>query len=644
MTAPPAHLDLAGDFPPASREQWRALVAAVLARSGVPATGAPEDALAHRTPDGLTLAPLYTAADLPDGPDAAGSPGRPPFVRGSRAERAGWDVRQRVSEPEPGEANRAMLAELAGGASSIWLQLGDGGLPVQALAAALDGVYLDLAPLALDAGAATGPAAEALLRLIAERGMDPAEVAGTLGGDPIGLAASTGRAPRLAVVTELAALTTDHPRLLPVTVDATIYADAGGSDSDELAISLAVGLAYLRALTDAGLSIEAALARLEFRYSMNADQFASIAKLRAGRRLWDRVGELCGAVAASRGQRQHAVTSAAMTTRRDPWVNLLRSTIGCFAAAVGGADAITVAPFDSAIGLPEDFGRRIARNTQSILHDESSLARVLDPAGGSYYVESLTEQLAEVAWSKFTSLERAGGAVSALESGMIGQLLHASWERRRDRIGRRQEPITGVSEYAMAAEHPIRRRPWPPRPAGGLPRVRYGEPFEALRERCDAHLAATGVRPKAFLAALGPPPAHTARLTFTRNLLQVGGIEAVLGSGDEAELVAQLQASGTVLAVLCSSDSVYADRARPVATALKAAGAAQVWIAGPPELVSGSPVSGSPVSGSPVSGSPVSGSPVSGSPVSGSIDSALYAGCDAVAVLRSMLDVLEVAW
>jgi methylmalonyl-CoA mutase len=619
MTAPGAHLELAGEFPPASREQWRSLVAAVLTRSGMRfEAGSPEDVLSHHTYDGVRIAPLYTADDLPDGVglDAAGLPGQAPFIRGATAERPAWDVRQRVSEPDPAAANAAVLAELAGGASSIWLQLGlssgGAGLPVDSLAAVLQGVYLELAPVALEAGAETEAAAEALLRLATARGLAPGELAGTLGADPIGHAARTGTAPDLGLLTRLASAVADHPRLLPATVDATVYSEAGGSDSDELAISVAVGVAYLRALTEAGLGIDAALAQLEFRYAVSADQWGSMAKLRAGRRLWERVAELCGAPAGSRGQRQHAVTAAVTLTRRDPWVNLLRGTVGCFAAAVAGADAITVAPFDSALGLPDDFGRRIARNTQSILHDESSLARVLDPAGGSWYLESLTEQLAEVAWDKFTAIERAGGAVAALESGVLAGMLAASWQPRRENIAHRRDPITGVSEFAMPEETPLSRPTVPAVPSGGLPRVRYAEPFEALRDRSDAQLAATGARPRAFLAAFGPLSARTARLGFARNLLAAGGIEGVVGTGEPAELVAAFRAAGSGVALLCSSDSEYAEHAAALAAELTAAGAVQVWIAGPPALVGPG------------------------------IDGAVHTGCDAVAALESMFEALGV--
>ncbi len=241
------------------------------------------------------------------------------------------------------------------------------------------------------------------------------------------------------------------------TVDATVYHDAGASDAQELGIGTAVGVAYLRALTDAGQPIDDALAALEFRWAVTAEQFPSIAKLRAARRIWDRVAQLCGADEQRRGQRQHAVTSAAMMTRRDPWVNMLRTTIACFAAAVGGAESITVTPFDAAIGESDDFARRIARNTQAVLHDESSLARVTDAAGGSWFVESLTEELAGAAWQVFTEIERAGGALAALDDELIGTLVLRTERARADDIAHRRAPITGVSEFADVDEAPVER-------------------------------------------------------------------------------------------------------------------------------------------------------------------------------------------
>lgn len=611
MSAVPEHLALAAEFPAVTRDQWRDLVRSVLTKSGLPEDADPESALATTTYDGITVKALYTAADA-HSVASDGLPGHPPFVRGSSvqgATRAGWDVRQRHADPDAGRARTAALADLGNGASSLWLVLGDAGLAVADLPAVLDGVHLDLAPIALDAGAQTREAADAFLRLVAERGVAADAVAGTLGADPIGLRARTGAAAELSLLGELSARAADFPNVRVATVDGTVYHDAGGSDSDELAVAAGVGVAYLRALTDAGRSVDAALGVLEFRYASTADQFLSIAKLRAARRIWDRIAELSGASADRPGQRQHAVTSAAMMTRRDPWVNLLRTTIACFAAAVGGADAITVAPFDAAIGLSDDLARRIARNTQSILHDESSLARVIDAAGGSWYIESLTDQLAETAWTKFTAIERAGGALAALDDATIDRLLATARDSRADDIAHRRAPITGVSEFAFVGEQPVTRPAAPAEPTGAaLPRVRYAQDFEALRDRADAAAS----RPVVFLAALGPFAAHSARVGFAGNLFQAGGIESVVGVGENDELVAAFQASGSSVACLCSADTVYADAAAPAAEALRAAGATQIWLAGKPAGVRG-------------------------------VDGYVFAGCDALAVLRTTLDRLGVA-
>jgi methylmalonyl-CoA mutase len=542
-----------------------------MAKSGV--TGDAIEALTSSTYDGITIQPLYTT-----GPSDAGRPGRAPFVRGATVDAAtvsGWDVRQQHADPDPARANAAILNDLANGVTSVWLRIGEGAISVADLERVLDGVYLDLAPIVLDAGTDTAAATAAWLGLAAKRSIEPGDLAGSAGADPLGHEARTGIETPLGILAEVANQIAGYPKLRAATVDATIYHDAGGSDSDEIAIATAVGVAYLRALTDAGLDVQGALRQLEFRFAVGADQFLSIAKLRAAREVWSRVAELSGAADAERGQYQHAVTSGAMMTRRDAWVNLLRTTTACFAAAVGGADAITVAPFDSAIGQPDDFGRRIARNTQSILHDESSLARVIDPAGGSWYVETVSAELAQVAWAKFTEIERAGGAAAALRSGHISDLLGTTRVQRETNLAHRTDPITGVSEFALLGEQLVSRPPAAPQPSGGLPSGRYSEPFEQLVQRAEA------ARATVFLAALGPVGAHSGRLGFASNLFVAGGIEPLVGSGTDAEILTAFAESGSTVACLCSSDKVYADSAARLAQALKTAGATWVWLAGP---------------------------------------------------------------
>ncbi|MFD9790019.1 methylmalonyl-CoA mutase small subunit [Streptomyces sp. NPDC059070] len=607
-------LSLAAEFPDATHEQWQRLVEGVLRKSGKDVSGtAAEEALSTHVEDGLTTRPLYTARDT--APDA-GYPGFAPFVRGRRAEgnaADGWGVRQRHAGTDPARVNEAVLADLENGVTSLWLPVGRGGIPVSGLARALDGVYLDLAPVALDAGSDYEPAARELLRLYAERGVPDDAARGTLGADPLGHEARTGEELDPAAALELARLCAGrHPGLRALTVDALPYHEAGGSAAQELGASLATGVAYLRALTGAGLSVEAACGQLEFRYAATADQFLTIAKLRAARRLWARVAEASGAPAAG-GQRQHAVTSPVMMTRRDPWVNMLRTTVACLGAGVGGADAVTVLPFDHSLGLPDAFARRIARNTSAILLEESHLARVIDPAGGSWYVERLTAELADAAWEFFRTIERAGGQAAALRSGLIAERLAATWAERSRELAKRREPVTGVSEFPHLAERAVAREPAPAQPSGGLPRVRRDEAFEELRTRSDARLTETGARPRVFLAALGPAAAHTGRATFAANLFQAGGIEPVHDpvSVDASTVAGAFAASGAEVACLCSSDALYTEQAEAVAEALRSAGARRVYLAGRGDFAG--------------------------------VDEYVFAGCDAVAVLSSALDLMGVA-
>ncbi|MFC7866833.1 methylmalonyl-CoA mutase family protein [Streptomyces murinus] len=591
-------LPLAAEFPDATHEQWQRLVEGVLRKSGKEVSGAAaEDALSTTLEDGLRTRPLYTARDTAPDP---GLPGFAPFIRGARPEGGvadGWGVRQRHTTLADG----AVLADLENGGTSLWLVLGEGGIPLADLGRALEGVYLDLAPIVLDAGRDTAEAAGALLALYADKGVEPKAVRGNLGGDPLGYEARTGAAQDFAPYAGLAARCAEtYPGLRALTVDALPYHEAGGSAAQELGASLATGVAYLRALTEAGLSVEQAAGQLEFRYAATADQFLTIAKLRAARRLWARVAEVSGAPGA---QTQHVVTSPVMMSRRDPWVNMLRTTIATLAAGVGGADSVTVLPFDHALGLPDAFARRIARNTSTILIEESYLARVIDPAGGSWYVERLTAELAEAGWEFFRTIERDGGQAAVLRSGRLRTDLATTWAERSKKLAKRREPITGVSEFPLLAEKPVEREPAPKAPSGGLPRVRRDEAFEELRARSDAHLAATGARPRIFLATLGSAAEYTARASFAANLFQAGGIEPVTEGTFED--------SGATEAVLCSSDATYAERAEETAAALRAAGARQVFLAGRGEYAG--------------------------------VDRHVFAGCDAVDVLSATLDRMGVS-
>ena len=575
---------LAADFPPARREDWLKLVSAAL-------KGAPVETLTAKTYDGIPIEPLY-------GHDARAKP----LV--ARAPGTAWQVMQRVDHPDPAAANAEALHDLENGATGLTLVFAGAigsygyGLAGSDVARVLDGVFLDAAAIELDLGPQAGEVTSSIVLLLEQRGIAPQATHIRFGFDPLGNMAASGSswsawknlAPRFATaIGGLGALGFNGPF---AAADARPVHAAGGSEAQELGYALAAAVAYLRALERDGIALDAARRKIFFRLAADADQFLTMAKLRALRKLWARVEDACGLVPG----RAFISTETAwrMMTRRDPWVNMLRATMAVFAAGLGGADSISVLPFTAALGLPDRFARRMARNTQLILLEESNLAKVSDPAAGAGAIEDLTTKLCGAAWALFQEIEAAGGAAAALASGLIQDKVAQVRAAREQRIAQRIEPLTGTSKFPDIAEAPVSVLDVPPVPAPSpaaaaftfapLRPMRLAEPFERLREASDRRLAATGARPKIFLACLGKPSAFTARATFAKNFFETGGIEAVTNDGfaDHDAMAAAFKASGAKLACLCSSDEVYARKASQAAQALAAAGARHLYLAGRP--------------------------------------------------------------
>ncbi|NYG60222.1 methylmalonyl-CoA mutase [Nocardioides daedukensis] len=564
-------LSLAGPEDQHSAADWEKATAAVLRKTRQLSDDAPDSAvwekLTRTTLDGIDVLPIGSP-DTASGLPATGVPGAAPFTRGRLAEKPelGWDIRPALYGLPVKELNEAVLADLENGSTSLWLELG-ATVAASDLPAALDGVLLDLAPVVLDAPGDPVAAAEALAALFADRGVTPAE--GTnLGADPIGAQVRGEGAISLETLDVVAPIARELGALA-VVVDGTAVHDLGASDAQELGYSLAVGAAYLRRLVASGLSVDEALGLLEFRYAATDEQFPTIAKFRAARRLWSRVAELSGASAEAGGQRQHAVTSRPMMSKYDPYVNMLRTTVASFAAGVGGAEAVTVLPFDSALGVPDAFSRRIARNTSSLLISESHVAKVVDPAGGSYAVERLTDDLAKAAWAEFDRIEAVGGIVVALEDGSLRSRIDAVVAERDDQIAHRTRPLTGVSEFPNLAEVLPERAPHP-----NTDVRRYGAAFEALRDQ--------PASAPVFLATLGPIASHTARATFAANLFAAGGVavEVAGATKDADELVAAY--AGQSVVCLAGADKTYAEWGADAIAKLRAAGAEHVVLAGKP--------------------------------------------------------------
>lgn len=542
---------------------WRALVEKDLKGASF------EKALVHETPEGISLQPLYT-----DAPWDPGAPGAAPYTRGPHAEPFAPRVCMRVDAPSAD----LLRDDLAGGADALWL----------------DARLTDALRPALDAAAAQG-----VSLLLDARPGDAPRPAAVFAADPLGLLATGALSP-----TDLPdALTwlVDTARALPgvrVARVSTLAVHAAGADAaDELAYALSAAAAYLRALTDAGVDLADAAATLTAQVAVGRDTFGELCKLRALRTVWHKLLAAAGAPdTALRGL--HAVCATRTLSQRDPWVNLLRVTTEVFAAMVGGAEYITPRAFDEALSTRSPLGRRAARNTTLVLRDEGHLARVLDPAGGSYALEHRTHALAREAWSRFSAMEREGGVSALLTDGTLRARYEAAWAKRAVLLDRRREAVLGVSEFANLAEAlPARPASPPSPPAPALVPHRDGERFERIRDGAEVPSKVCA------LLTLGPPAEHRARASFAAQFFAVFGIYTrEVDTLPDAPVVC-----------LCGSDERYAAEAAATARALRERGCKRVILAGRP-------------------------GPLEGALRESGVSDFIFLGCDAVATMNTILE------
>jgi len=473
-------LPLAAGFGEPSAEAWLELVKKTL-------KGAGPESLVSKTRDGLFIEALYR-----DGPAAS--------VRaGVRDQDRPWDIRAGTRHPDPARANADILADLEGGASSVLVKLdpkGKSGVAVgsrEALGRALNGVLLDIAPVALNAGYMGVDAAEWLAALA--KGAPEAPLAFHL--DPLTQFATKGSSPGpieshiVAAATTAVRLARTYPKATTFLAAGRIVHEAGGSEAQELAFAIASALTYAKALVRAGATPDEAFAQIALGLSVNAEYFTTIAKLRAARILMAKVAAASGADGA-RPAVIETRSSFRMLTRLDPWTNLLRLASAGFGAGVGGADAVVLSPFTEALGLPGPLARRQARNIQLVLMEEAHIARVADPAGGAWFLESLTDDLARAAWAKFQAIEAQGGLITALEAGSIqaevamsaAAQLQAVTDKRQDILGvtKFRNPDLGEIEIDTATPSPVpgpdNKKPGPDSAATPLTPHRLAETFE----------------------------------------------------------------------------------------------------------------------------------------------------------------------
>jgi methylmalonyl-CoA mutase len=436
---------------------WRKAATAML-------KGGDPDSLIRALPEGVTCEPLFVGPLTVD----SGSPDAPPYVRGSRvADRraAGWDVRARGEAGSLSQAGEAAAADLGRGARSLWIDPASAGVATLAdLDALLASVDLAATPVHVEANASARPWLAALTALARARGVKSEALTGSIACDPAGTLARTGSLPGSVgdAYADLAAAIRDArhtPWVHLLACSGLPYADAGAHGVQELAIVLAAGAEALRRLGALGLTVAEVAPRVLVQLSVGTDTFVEIARLRALRGLWSRLIAACGGDDEAQRVFVHAVSARSVLTRRDPWVNTLRATGAGFSAAVGGADAVTLRTWDELLGLPDDSARRLSSTGQVVLEAEAHLSRVADPAGGSWYLETMTDRLARAAWEAFQKIEGQGGLIAALQSGWIdGWIAQARAERLAAVVAKRR-PILGVSVHPNKAEELPARAP-----------------------------------------------------------------------------------------------------------------------------------------------------------------------------------------
>lgn len=636
----PPHLEtgalaLEARFPTHDREAWTAEATRLL-------KGRSPDRLVTRLPEGIDRPPLYLRADAP--PVGDGGADAPPYRRGSRAadrRQAGWDVRAVADTGTAAQVRVALAADRACGARSVWIQPdrdgrglpGDGGGALVRDAAQLGEALADLdlvaTPVHLDVGLRPRAWVAAWREVLAARGVQPGEATGALACDPLGTLAAEGTltAPLPAVWDRLAGAfedTTDAPWMQLVGVSAVPFQAAGAHRAQALGLLLASGAEALRALTARGVDLSTVARRTLVQVAVEGDLFASLAFLRAVRVAWSALVRASGGDAEDQRAFVHAVVPSSGYATRDPWVNVLRGTAGVFSAATGGADAITQTPWDRPLGTPDARARRLAVTSQVVLEAEAHLARVVDPAGGSFYLEALTDALVRRGWEAFRGLERQGGLSAALQAGTVQDAIRQTRTEAEAAIATRRRAVLGVSVFPNPDEARPRRAP-PPREHGelraGAVTVERLEPWspgaawERLRDDADA-AAARDRRPTVFLATLGPLPRHKARADFARQLFEAGGFAVVVHpGGDVPALVDDYVAQGDAVdgACICGTDEDYALSSPLLAERLRHAGARFVALAGRPDETT-----------------------------SAGITHAVYRGADVLGVLQALHDALEV--
>lgn len=619
------------EFAPATYAEWRSAAESALKGADFDRT------LITKLVEGLALQPIYNESDVASCP---GNPGQFPYRRGTTAlgyTIKPWEVAQAIPACSAKTFNEHALQELKTGGTALTIKLNCGGglklRNAEAWSTALAGIELDCIPVYTFAGGCGLGILGMYVNEYTKRGLRLDKMTGGVLYDPIGKLVGKGKLCGgkgiCAYYDQLASMTkwviANTKNFQSIGVSGLPYHNSGCTATEEVAIMIATAVAYLRALEERGISISDAAPRIRFTTGIGSNVFLEIAKIRALRELWAKVVVACGGSEESAKINLHAVTSTWTLSKVDPWSNMLRGTAQAFSAAIGGVDSLEVTPFDAAVRRPDEFSRRIARNLQLVLQGECILDRVVDPAGGSYYIENLTDTVEKEAYAIFQSIEAEGGILASLKAGTIQKRINVTAAKRYELVDQRRQTIVGINRYVNLEEESLATASCPapgapnkemgseeslalvgnsmeqvlaaikagactcgiqaklcdcsscgcdsPLDIEAVPARRITERFEELLDKAAAWKKAKGSRPSVFLATFGPLRQFKPRADFTQDFLRAGGFDATYSKGYNSpeEAATAAVASGLGACVICSTDDTYPEIVPAYCAALKAA-------------------------------------------------------------------------
>jgi methylmalonyl-CoA mutase len=549
--------------------------------------GKPFDKLIKTTYEGFDLKPMYRAEDIADLPHVDTLPGEFPYTRGTKSDgylSEAWWIAQSVTASTPQELNATLKHDLGRGQTAINIGY-EHLLHADDLAITFADIDLTQYPLLIDADCHATDIYHALSVYLGDDRI--AQIRGCIGYDPVRTLARDGQVSsalfdRMAELTKHASQ--QSPSLDTIAIHTDTYHNAGANAVQEIAIAAATGVTYITEMMARGLDIDQIAPKMRFFLNVGEHFFMEIAKLRAIKMIWAQIVHELGGNAESAKIKLHVKTADRNKTRYEPYVNMLRVTTEALAGALGGVDSLEVTPFDHPLGEPDEFSRRISRNVQLILQNEVNLTNLIDPAGGSWYVEHVTHQLAQSAWSSFQQIEAQGGIIDALVKGTIQQEIHAIFNQHQDRIHSRRDVLVGTNMYAnfdetQAISRTQARYDIPANTASHnvikatpLMQRRFSASFEQLRANSEQYQSINGHRPQLFIANFGVLREYKARMDFTRGFYEVGGFELIDTGGfnDVESAVHAAVNHGVSAVVICSTDGKYVDLVPEFVPALKA--------------------------------------------------------------------------